>query len=97
MILLQTDRTSPTYHNFFYPETYPTDRQSQTITELSRNPPKLVIIQKPGLLEPEANFQNTRLVELINYLDSGYHLVDENTDFWVLSRVSRVDNFAPVY
>lgn len=73
-------KNNPSYFSFFYFETFMAKNQEEVINDLKIYRP-LVIMQKKGLLEPEAEFENERLAMLKNYILNNSNLLFSSDNF----------------
>lgn len=86
MLYMISERCSPSYYSFFYPEVFPQSAQKNVIVEIETNKMRYVIMQKKGAIEPEADFENKRLSLLYRYLIIRYKVVFETQQFTVLRK-----------
>lgn len=83
LINVLSDRPSPSYFSFFYPETFRLSDQEKTIADLERTSPKIVIIQKEGYADPFAQSRIDRLPKLMEYFESNYDPIYELENYKV--------------
>jgi hypothetical protein len=69
MMNVLADRNSPSYFSFFYQESFLPQDQLQVIQDIKRENP-ILLIQKKGNIEPEANFEDRRLSVLKHFITS---------------------------
>ena len=69
MINYLNHRHNSTYFSFFFGETFAAGDQIEVINKLKTSQ-HLLIVQKMGLIEPEAEYENSRLNILVDYLNS---------------------------
>lgn len=69
MVNFFTNRNNPTNFSFYFGETFSNYDQIQVINKLKIAKPVL-IIQKKGSIEPEAEYENLRLNLLVDYINS---------------------------
>ena len=79
-----TERDSASYFSFFYPETFLYSDGQRFIGDIIKNKVKIIILQRKGNIEPEANFEDKRLDYVKRYFLLHYQLVGqtENFDFF---------------
>ncbi|HVT00817.1 MAG TPA: hypothetical protein VHE53_01115 [Patescibacteria group bacterium] len=77
-----TQRESPSYFNFFYPEAFLKSDQEGVISDIKKSNP-IIVVQKVGKLELEANFEDKRFGILKNYIIQNYKKTFETKDFAV--------------
>ncbi|HVZ67717.1 MAG TPA: glycosyltransferase family 39 protein [Patescibacteria group bacterium] len=77
-----TNRDNTSYYNFFYPEAFLPEDQPYVIDELKKTN-SIIVIQKVGKLELEANLEDKRFGKLKKYLMSHYKKAFETKDFIV--------------
>jgi hypothetical protein len=75
-------RQSASFYNFFYSELFRIENQNELINELTKNPASLILIQKKGEFEPEAELENIRLTKFITFIHKNYH-VDYSTQNFI--------------
>jgi len=72
---------SASYFNFFYPETFRAENQNRVITDLEKANNAIVLVQRPGVIEKEANFEDKRLNVLKKFITNNYRQVKATEDF----------------
>jgi len=85
LIYFLSQRLSASYFSFFYQETFLSSNQQETISDIKKNKTKLIIIQRKGLIEPEAEFEDKRLAELKTYFVSNFILIKKTENFYFYS------------
>lgn len=81
LLFVLTERNSASYFSFFYPETFRVSDQERVIKDIIKNKPKMIVLQRVGTIEPEANFEDKRLTVLKNYFFSHYQKSKETKNF----------------
>lgn len=81
LLYVLTDRKSPSFFSFFYFETFRAMDQDRLIHDIETEKPKFIVIQKRGNIEPEAEFENQRLLKVREYIFNRYRSVKETENF----------------
>lgn len=82
MMNVLTQRESPSYFNFFYPEAFLISDQQNVIDELKKSD-SIIVIQKKGKIEPEADREDRNFSVLRNYIIKNYNMSFETRNFTV--------------
>ncbi|PIS14319.1 hypothetical protein COT64_03225 [Candidatus Shapirobacteria bacterium CG09_land_8_20_14_0_10_39_12] len=85
MLFVLTQRNNVSFFNLFYFETFLAKDQTRVIGELKTKKLALILIQKKGYIENEADFEDFRLNSLKVFLFQNTEKVLENNNFIVLS------------
>lgn len=88
LIHVLAERNAASYFSFFYSETIRTTDEERVLSDLSRMQPKLVILQRTGIIESEAAYQDTRLARIKTYITKHYVLSIQMSDFIFYERES---------
>ena len=85
MLFVLTQRNNVSFFNLFYFETFLAKDQTRVIGELKTKKLALILIQKKGYIENEADFEDFRLNSLKVFLFQNTEKVLENNNFIILS------------
>lgn len=80
-IYFLANRNSASFFTLFYFETFMAKNQNVVISELKKEKPKLIIIQKKGRMSPNANIEKERLKDLYLYLINNYKITLSTKNF----------------
>jgi hypothetical protein len=79
-------RDAPSYFNFFYPETFRTSDQGKVINDLRKNSESIIVVQRQGVIEKEADFENVRLNLLKSFFVNNYKLISTSDNFYIYEK-----------
>ena len=85
MMNVLTNRSSPSYYNFFYPEAFLPENQQEVINNLKLND-TVIVLQKKGKIEPEALYEDVRFGKLKNYILKNYKMDFETENFAIYTK-----------
>jgi hypothetical protein len=86
MINFLSERSTASYFNFFYPETFLAQDQARVIDDLKKSKETLILVQRNGAIENEANYEDNRLKILKQYILSHYKLQEATENFFVYGK-----------
>lgn len=75
------DRKNASYFGFFYK--FNKDDQNRVINDLKENNNSVVIIQRPDVIEKEANYEDQNLTSLKTFIHQNYKLVKTTDNFYI--------------
>lgn len=85
MMFVLAERENISYYSMFYFETFLAKDQTFVISEIKNHGPSLILVQKKGFIENEADFEDNRLSKLRDFLFQNTHVFLENNNFIILS------------
>jgi len=86
LVNVLTQRNSGSYFSFFYNETIRASDQARVIDDLKTTHTKLIVLQKTGVIEKEAAYEDKRLSVLKKYLFENYQLTFFTQNFAVYEK-----------
>lgn len=75
------DRKNVSYFGFFYK--FNKDDQNRVINDLKKNNNSVVLVQRPGAIEKEANYEDNNLNLLKTFVRTNYKLIKTTDNFYV--------------
>lgn len=85
MLFVLAQRGNISYYSMFYFETFLSNDQQFAMEEIITKKPTLILVQKKGYLENEADFEDKRLSRLKDFLFQNNEVSLENNNFVVLT------------
>jgi len=76
-----TDRKNASYFSFFYK--FNNDDQTIAIDDLKRNSNSVIAVQRPNVIEKEANYEDISLSSLKTFIYKKYKLVKATDNFYI--------------
>lgn len=86
MLNYLSEKKSASRFNFFYPETFRIKDQVTVINDLKNSKGTVILLQKPGSIEKEANFEDKRLSVLKKFITDNYKSVKTTQNFYIYTK-----------
>lgn len=79
-----TDRKNASYFGFFYK--FNKNDQRKVIEDLKGSKNAVILVQRPGVIEKEANYENSNVNSLKAFISENYKLIKATGNFYVYNR-----------